>query len=154
MTEWIGSYNGFSMLWVFMLHIWGFRLFILKRHCLYSLILLQRIACTECMGLKEGAQTVRFILGRWVEAVGMCLREGDNVATRNPTSSAENRHSSISLQQSGSSVQVVSFTASISSNISAASQQQSPVAESNLVHSGGGIRTRSSPALTHAGTKC
>lgn len=31
----------------------------------------------------------------------MCLREGDNVATRNPTSSAENWHASISLQQSG-----------------------------------------------------
>lgn len=84
----------------------------------------------------------------------MCLREGDNVATRNPTSSAENWHSSISLQQSGGSVWVVSFTASISSNISAASQQQLPVAESNLLRSGGGIRTRSSPTLTRAGTEC
>lgn len=75
-----------------------------KRHCLYSLILLQIIVCTECIRLQEGALTVRFILGRSVEVVGMCLREGDNVATRNPTSSAENWHSSISLQQSGGSV--------------------------------------------------
>lgn len=69
--------------------------------CLYSAVLLPWIVCTGCMGSKEGAWAVGFILGRWVEAVGMCLREGDNVATRNPPSSAENRHSSISLQQSG-----------------------------------------------------
>lgn len=50
-------------------------------------------------GGEEGVKTVQFILGRWVEAVGMCLREGDNVATRNPRSSAETWHASISRQQ-------------------------------------------------------
>lgn len=48
---------------------------------------------------EEGVKAVQFILGRWVEAVGMCLREGDNVATRSPRSSAETWRASISLQQ-------------------------------------------------------
>lgn len=51
------------------------------------------------MGGEEGVKAIQFILGRWVEAVGMCLREGDNVATRNPRSSAETLCMSISLQQ-------------------------------------------------------
>lgn len=41
------------------------------------------------LGGEEGVKAVQFILGRWVEAAGMCLREGDNVATGNPRSSAE-----------------------------------------------------------------
>lgn len=41
------------------------------------------------MGGEEGVKAIQFIFGRWVEAVGMCLREGDNVAARNPRSSAE-----------------------------------------------------------------
>lgn len=52
------------------------------------------------LGGEEGVKTVQFILGRWVEAVGMCLREGDNVATRNPRSSAETWRASISRLQS------------------------------------------------------
>lgn len=52
------------------------------------------------LGGEEWVKTVQFILGRWVEAVGMCLREGDNVATRNPRSSAETWHASISRLQS------------------------------------------------------
>ena len=48
---------------------------------------------------KEGVKAVQFILSRWVEAVGMCLREGDNVATRNPRFSAETLCASISLRQ-------------------------------------------------------
>lgn len=54
----------------------------------------------EGLGGEEGVKAVQFILGRWVEAVGMCLREGDNVATRNPRSSAETWHASISRLQS------------------------------------------------------
>lgn len=53
----------------------------------------------EGLGGQEGVKPVQFILGRWVEAVGMCLREGDNVATRNPRSSAETWHVSISRPQ-------------------------------------------------------
>lgn len=53
----------------------------------------------SALGGVERVNVVQFILGRWVEAVGMCLREGDNVATRNPRSSAETWHASISLQQ-------------------------------------------------------
>lgn len=53
----------------------------------------------KALGGEEGVKTVQFILGRWVEAVGMCLRAGDNVATRNPRSSAETWHASISRQQ-------------------------------------------------------
>lgn len=45
--------------------------------------------CRLLEGGEEGVKAVQFILGRWVEAVGMCLREGDNVATRSPRSSAE-----------------------------------------------------------------
>lgn len=52
------------------------------------------------MSGEEGVKTVQFILGRWVEAVGMCLMEGDNVATWNVRSSAETLHASISLEQS------------------------------------------------------
>lgn len=51
------------------------------------------------MGGEERVKTVQFILGRWVEAVGMCLREGDNVATKNLRSSAETLCASISLLQ-------------------------------------------------------
>ena len=51
------------------------------------------------LGGEEGVKAVQFILGRWVEAVGMCLRVGDNVATRNPRSSAETLCASISLLQ-------------------------------------------------------
>lgn len=54
----------------------------------------------SALGGEEGVKAVQFILGRWVEAVGMCLREGDNVATQNPRSSAETWHASIRLQQS------------------------------------------------------
>lgn len=53
----------------------------------------------RALGREEGVKVVQFILGRWVEAVGMCLREGDNVATRNPRSSAEILHAFISSQQ-------------------------------------------------------
>lgn len=53
----------------------------------------------NCMHGEERVKTVQFILGRWVEAVGMCLMEGDNVATRNLRSSAETLHASISLEQ-------------------------------------------------------
>lgn len=49
------------------------------------------------VGEEEGVKAIQFILGRWVEAVGMCLREGDNVATRNLRSSAEILRASISL---------------------------------------------------------
>lgn len=48
---------------------------------------------------EEGVNAVQFILGRWVEAVGMRLMEGDNVATRNLRSSAETLRASISLKQ-------------------------------------------------------
>lgn len=51
------------------------------------------------LGGEEGVKAVQFILGRWVEAAGMCLREGDNVATGNPRSSAETVRASISQQQ-------------------------------------------------------
>lgn len=33
---------------------------------------------------EEGVNTRQFILGRWVEAVGMCLRGSDNLATPGP----------------------------------------------------------------------
>lgn len=33
---------------------------------------------------EEGVKTVPFILGRWVEAVGMCLRESANLAIQDP----------------------------------------------------------------------
>lgn len=52
---------------------------------------------SSTVGGEEGVKAIQFILGRWVEAVGMCLREGDNVATRNPRSSAETLCMSISL---------------------------------------------------------
>lgn len=51
------------------------------------------------LGRQEGVKAVQFILGRWVEAVGMCLRVGDNVAALSPSSSAETLHASISPQQ-------------------------------------------------------
>lgn len=57
----------------------------------------------SALGGEEGVKAVQFILGRWVEAVGMCLREGDNVATQNPRSSAETWRASISLLQSARS---------------------------------------------------
>ena len=58
----------------------------------------------ECFGGhtawgEEGVKVIQFILGRWVEAAGMCLREGDNVATGNPRSSAESLRASISRPQ-------------------------------------------------------
>ena len=48
---------------------------------------------------EERVKAVQFILGRWVEAAGMCLREGETVATENPRSSAETLCASISLMQ-------------------------------------------------------
>ena len=62
----------------------------------------------------------------------MCLREGDNVATRNPRSSAETWHASISCDQLElfklrtlfSFVSVVIFTTCIVCNVSVGSQQQ------------------------------
>lgn len=53
----------------------------------------------RALGGEEGVKTVQFILGRWVEAVGMCLMEGDNVATRKLRSSAETLRASISAEQ-------------------------------------------------------
>lgn len=47
---------------------------------------------------EEGVKTVEFILGRWVEAVGMCLRESDNLAILDPDP-LRMLHVSISLCQ-------------------------------------------------------
>lgn len=67
----------------------------------------------------------------------MCLREGDNVATRNPRSSAETWHASISLQQLELSFSFLGWShviciANVRHNVAMSSQQQGFLAQSEV----------------------